>query len=158
MKRLPPTTVTIEEAEERLTKLSVHEAIRDRIAATRHVGKQLYQADPRAADRRIHEIWREKIPGIDHVQRCPADEKFQHDHEQHPYHLGHNKRWDGIFRGGLSLFIRKIKEWRETVRDQLYNACVKRGNSILITLVPLTNTIRLSKKAGIFFVWEYQIL
>lgn len=55
----------------------------------------MYQADPRAADGRIHEIWREKIPGIDHVQRCPADEKFQHDHEQHPYHLGTtNRRWN----------------------------------------------------------------
>lgn len=94
VKRLPPTTVTIEEAEERLAKLSVHEAIRDWIATTRYVGQQLYQADPRAADGRIHEIWREKIPGIDHVQRCPADEKFQHDHEQHPYHLGTTHRWN----------------------------------------------------------------
>lgn len=106
VKRLPPTTVTIEEAEERLAKLSIHEAIRDWIAATRYVGQQLYQADPRAADGRIHEIWREKIPSIDHVQRCPADEKFQHDHEQHPYHLGTTRRWN-VSRRSRSLVIQR---------------------------------------------------
>lgn len=79
--------MAVEKAKEGLSKLSVHETVRDRIAATGNVGEQLYQADARTTDDGIHQLWCKKIPRIDHVQRCPADKKFQHDYKQHPDHL-----------------------------------------------------------------------
>ena len=79
--------MTVEKAKESLPKLPVHKAVRDGITATGNISQQLYQADARTSNRGVHEIWREKIPRIDHVQRCPTDEKFQHDDKQHPDHL-----------------------------------------------------------------------
>lgn len=84
---LPPTSVTVEKAKECLAELSVHETVRDGITATGNVGEKLHQANACAPDHGINQFRGEKMPRIDHVQWCPADEKFQHDYEQHSDHL-----------------------------------------------------------------------
>lgn len=87
---LPPTTVAVKESEERLAKFFVHEAIRDGIATAGDVSQQLDQADASTTDHRVHEIGRKEVPRIDHVQRCPAYEELQHNHEEHSDHLQHH--------------------------------------------------------------------
>jgi len=79
--------VAVEKPEERLAKFSVHETVRDGIAAAGDVGKQLHETDAGATDDRVHEVRREKVPCIDHMQRRPAHEEFQDYYEEHPDHL-----------------------------------------------------------------------
>lgn len=93
--------MTVEKPEECLAKLSVHETVRDGITAARDVGEQLHQANACAPDHGINQFWGEKIPSIDHVQRRPADEKFQHDYEQHSDHL--EIKCNGFFSSTLRL-------------------------------------------------------
>lgn len=81
-----------EELEKRLTKFSVHEAIRDGIATTGDVGQQLHQADAGATDDGVHQIGREDVPRIDYVQRRPTHEEFQDYHEEHTDNLQHHGR------------------------------------------------------------------
>lgn len=87
---LPPTAVAVEKAEERLAKFSVHETVRDGIAAARDVSQQLHQANAGAADDRVHQVGSEEVPRIDHMQRCPAHEKLKDYHEEHSDHLEHS--------------------------------------------------------------------
>lgn len=79
--------MAVEEAEERLAKFSVHETVRDGVAAAGDVGQQLHQADAGATDDRVHQLGLEEIPGIDHVQRRPAHEELEDYDEEHPDHL-----------------------------------------------------------------------
>lgn len=81
--------MAVKEPEECLAKFSVHETIRDGIAAAWDVGQQLHQADAGATDDRVHQFGREKVPRIDHVQRRPAHEELEDYHEQHPDYLQH---------------------------------------------------------------------
>lgn len=89
---LPPTTMAVEESEERLAKFFVHETVRDGIAATGDVSQQLHQTDAGATYDRVHKLGREKVPRIDHMQRRPAHEEFQNYHKEHPDHLQHRER------------------------------------------------------------------
>lgn len=81
--------MAVEETEERLAKFSVHETVRDGIAAARDVSQQLHQANTGATDDRVHQLGGEEVPRIDHMQRRPADEELEDDHEEHPDHLEH---------------------------------------------------------------------
>lgn len=81
--------MAVEKPEERLAKFSVHETVRDGIAAAGDVGKQLHEADAGATDDRVHEVRREKVPRIDYVQWRPAHEELQDYHEEHSDHLQH---------------------------------------------------------------------
>lgn len=81
--------MAVEEAEERLTKFSVHETVCDGIATAGYVCQQLHQTNAGATDYRVHQIGSEKVPRIDYVQRRPAHEKFQDYDEQHSDHLQH---------------------------------------------------------------------
>lgn len=93
--------MAVEKPEERLAKFSVHETVRDGIAAAGYVGEQLHEADAGATYDRVHEVRREKVPRIDYVQRRPADEELQDYHEEHPDHLQH-PAWKHSIRGVLS--------------------------------------------------------
>lgn len=88
--KLPPTAVAAEELEERLTKFSVHETIRDGITTSGDVGQQLHQADAVAAYNSVHQIWREDVPRVDDMQRRPTYEELQDYHEEHADHLQHH--------------------------------------------------------------------
>lgn len=95
--------MAVEEAEERLAKFSVHETVRDGIAAARDVSQQLHQADAGATHHRVDQFGREEVPGIDHVQRRPADEELEDYHEEHPDHLETSAGNRGLIEPGDSL-------------------------------------------------------
>lgn len=76
-----------EEADERLPEFLVHEAVGDGVAARTAVGQQLHQRHPRAAHRLVDRPRPEQVPRVEHVQRCPAHEEFDHQHEQHADNL-----------------------------------------------------------------------
>lgn len=77
------TPTAPEERSERLAKATIHETVRDRIAATGRIGEQLAAADGRIAERLVHEFRFEQHQRVDDIQRCPAEEELQHNDEQH---------------------------------------------------------------------------
>lgn len=83
--------MAVEKPEECLAKFSVHETVRDGIAATRDIGQQLHQTNAGATDDRVYQFGREKVPRIDHVQRRPAYEELEDYDEEHPDHLQHHR-------------------------------------------------------------------
>lgn len=83
--------MAVEEPEECLAKFSVHETVRDGIAAARDVCQQLNQANAGATDDRVHQFGWEKVPRIDYVQRCPAHEELEDYYKEHPDYLQHQR-------------------------------------------------------------------
>lgn len=75
-----------EHVQERLAEAGVHEAVRDGVAAARAVGQQLEEADARVAEARVDGPVVEQGDRVDHVQRRPAQEELEHQHEQHLDH------------------------------------------------------------------------
>lgn len=74
---------TAEQIEESLPETATHEAVRYGIAARRRVGQKLEEADGRVAQVVVDGARPEQGHRVDHVQRCPADEKLQHYYEEH---------------------------------------------------------------------------
>lgn len=72
-----------EHVEERLAEAGVHEAVRDGVAAARAVGQQLKETDAGVAEARVDGHVVEQGDRVDDVQRRPAQEELEHQHEQH---------------------------------------------------------------------------
>lgn len=71
------------QVQEGLPEATAHEAVRDGVAAGRGVRQQLEETDGRVAQVVVHGARPEQGHRVDDVERCPAQEELQHDHEQH---------------------------------------------------------------------------
>lgn len=74
---------TAEQIEEGFPETATHKTVRYGIATRRRVGQQLEEADGRVAQIVVDGARPEQGHRVDHVQRCPADEKLQHHYEEH---------------------------------------------------------------------------
>lgn len=72
-----------EEIFKSFTKANVHEAIGNWIATTRGKREKLQETDCSVAEILIDSFWIEKRYCVEHIERRPADEKFNHHDEQH---------------------------------------------------------------------------
>jgi hypothetical protein len=63
----PPAPIAVEDSKERLSKLSVHEAVSDGIATGADVGKKLHKRHAGAAHCAVHGVRVEDVPRVEHV-------------------------------------------------------------------------------------------
>lgn len=79
--------VAIKDGKKRLPEFPIHETVCDRIAARTEVRQQLHERNTRRPNVFVNVLRIEQVPGVENMQRRPADEEFSDNHEQHPYHL-----------------------------------------------------------------------
>lgn len=82
--RLVESLQAPEQIEERLAEAPVHEAVRNWITPAGRVGEQMHVRDEGGdAEVLVQQMRLERCNRVDNVQRRPANEKLEHDHEEH---------------------------------------------------------------------------
>lgn len=64
-------------------ELVVHEAVGDGVAAGTNVGEEVHEGDPCGPDVPVDDLWTEKVPSVENMERSPAYEELCHYHEEH---------------------------------------------------------------------------